>query len=97
MDSLVPGPIKARAALDCDVGWIRCEGDGILPQDEGLLMVDPVLTSDEQVTPLSPGQLVFNILVNIQGLVGKEVGVCKGHGKFKRQVGREVRDVGKSD
>ena len=61
--------------LDCNVGGIRCEGYRVLPQDECLLMMNPVLASDKQVTPLPPGLMVFNILVNIGGLVGKEVGV----------------------
>ena len=90
MDSLVPGTIEARVALDGYVGWIRCEGYGVLPQDKGLLVVSPILTSDEQITPLPPGRLVFDILVDIESLVGKEVSMCKGHGEFKRQVGREV-------
>ena len=97
MDSLVPGPIKARAALNCYVGWIRCEGYGVLPQDEGLLMMDLVLTSDIQVIPFPPGRLVFNVLVDVQSLVGEECGMLERHGKFKRQVGREVGDMGKSD
>ena len=97
MDSFVPGPIEARAASDCDVGQIWCEGYGVLPQDEGLLMVDPVLTSDEQVAPLPPGRLVFDVLVNVESLVGKEGSVLKRHGRCRRQIGREVGDMGKSD
>ena len=60
-------------------------------------MVDPVLVSDIQVTPLLPGGLVLNILINVESLIGREVGVCEGHGKYRRQVGREVGDMGKSD
>ena len=97
MDSLLPGPIKGRMVLDGDVGRIRCESNGVLPQDKGLLVVDTVLVSDEQVTPLLPGRLVLQILVNTESLVGKEVGVCERHGKFKRQVGRGVRNRGKSN
>ena len=97
MSSLVPGPIKARVVLNGNVGGIRCEGNRILPQDEGLLMMDPILASDVQITPFPPGRLVFDILVEIKSLVGEELGMCKGHGRFERQVGREVGDVGKSD
>ena len=94
MDSLVPGPIKGRAALDGNVGGIWCESDGILSQDKGLPVVDPILASDKQVTPLLPDRLVLNILVSIENLVGKEVGMCKGHSRLKRQIGREVGEYG---
>ena len=83
--------------MDSYVGWIWCEGHRVLPQDKGLLVVDLILLGDIQVAPLFPGRLVFNILVNIESLIGKEVGMCKGHGKFRREVGREVGDMGKSN
>ena len=97
VNPLVPGSIKSQTVLNGYVGWIWCKGYGVLPQDKGLLVVDPVLMSYEQVTPLLPGRLVFNVLVNVESLVGKEVGMCKGHGKFKKQIGREVGDMGKSN
>ena len=79
------------------VGRMRCESDRVLPQDKGLLVVDMVLVGDEQVTPLLSDGLVLHILVNIESLVSKEVGMCKGYGKFRRQVGREVGNMGKSN
>ena len=97
MDPLVPGSVKTRAALDCDVGGIWCEGYGVLPQDKGLLMMDPVLTGDIQVAPLPPGRLVFDVLINVESLVGKKGSVLERHGRCRRQIGREVGDMGKSD
>ena len=66
MDSLVPGPIEARAVLDGNVGGIWCEGYGVLPQDKSLLVVDLILMSNVQVTPLSSGRLVLHILVHVE-------------------------------
>ena len=83
--------------MNGDVGRVWCEGYRVLPQYEGLLMVNPVLVSDVQVTPLLPGRLVFNALVNIESLVGEEGSVLERHGRCKRQIGREVGEMGKSD
>ena len=83
--------------MDSYVGGVWCEGYGILSQDKGLLVLDPILASDVQVAPLLPGRLVFHILIDVESLVGKKGGVCEGHGKFRRQVGREVGDMGKSN
>ena len=67
---------------------VRCELDGVLPQYEGLLVVESVSAGDEQVAVLLLDGLVLHILVEIECLVGEEPGMFKRHGKVK-QTSRE--------
>ena len=79
MDPPYPSIGQDGMLLDGDVGWIRSCGKGWTTPNEGLMMVNSVGTSyGLPGLAMTPG-VEDDILVHIQGLVGKTDSVFLSH------------------
>ena len=67
--------------LDGDVGWIGCCGKGGPTPNEGLVVMDSVTMSNGLPGLAMTSGVEDDVLVHIQGFVGKTDGIFLGHGR----------------
>ena len=79
MDPSYPHIGKDGTLLDGDVGWIGSCGEGWTTLNEGLVVVNSVGTSYGLPGLAMTSGVEDDILVHIQGLVGKMDSVFLGH------------------
>ena len=80
MDPPYPSIGKDQALLDGDVGWIGCCGKRWPAPNKGLVVMHSIATSDGLPgLAMTPG-VEDNVLIHVQGLVGKTDRVFLGHG-----------------
>ena len=79
MDPSDPSIGKDGTLLDGDVGWIGCCGEGRTTPNEGLVVMNSVGTSYGLPGLAMTSGIEDDILVHIQGLVGKTDSVFLSH------------------
>ena len=79
MDPPYPGIGQDGALLDGDVGRIGCCGEAWTTPNEGLVMVNSVGTSYGLPGLAMTSRVEDDILVHVQGLVGKTDVVFESH------------------
>ena len=81
MDPPYPSIGQDGALLDGDVGRIGCCGEGWSTPNEGLVVMNSVAMSYGLPGLAMTSAVEDNVLIHIQGLVGKTDGVFVGHGR----------------
>ena len=67
--------------MDGDVGWIGCCGEGWSTPNKGLVVMHSVAVSDGLPGfAMTPG-VKDDVLVHVQGFIGKTDGVFLGHSR----------------
>ena len=79
MDPPYPSIGQDGALLNGDVGWIGCCGEGRTTPNEGLMVVNSVGTSYGFPRLAMTSGIEDDILVHVQGLVGKTDVVLMSH------------------
>ena len=72
---------KNRALLDGYVGWIGGRGKGWSTLNKGLMVMHLIATSDGLPGLAMTSGVEDNVLIHVQGLVGKTDRVFLGHGR----------------